>query len=65
MSKWLDTPVIAEGVETIEQADYMKSIGCSYIQGYLFSKPVPITDLRERIDKGELHVNERYTAISA
>ena len=40
MSKWLDTPVIAEGVETIEQADYMKSIGCSYIQGYLFSKPI-------------------------
>ena len=40
MSKWLDTPVVAEGVETMEQADYMKSIGCNYIQGYLYSKPV-------------------------
>ncbi|MBR1470043.1 MAG: EAL domain-containing protein [Lachnospiraceae bacterium] len=41
MSKWLHTPVIAEGVETMEQADYMKSIGCNYIQGYLYSRPVP------------------------
>ena len=40
MAKWLDTPIIAEGVETMEQADYMKSIGCKYIQGYLYSKPV-------------------------
>lgn len=40
MTKWLHTPVIAEGVETMEQADYMKSIGCNYIQGYLYSKPV-------------------------
>ena len=40
MSKWLDTPVIAEGVETREQADYMSSIGCCYIQGYLYAKPV-------------------------
>ena len=40
MSKWLNTPVIAEGVETIEQAEYMKSIGCNYIQGYLYSKPL-------------------------
>ena len=40
LTKWLNTPVIAEGVETIEQADYMKSIGCSYIQGYLYYKPI-------------------------
>ena len=40
MAKWLETPVIAEGVETMEIADYMKSIGCNYIQGYLYSKPI-------------------------
>ncbi len=40
MSKWLKTPVIAEGVETLEQADYMKSLGCFNVQGYLYSKPV-------------------------
>jgi len=41
MAKWLDMPVIAEGVESIGQADFLKSIGCNYIQGYLYSKPVP------------------------
>ena len=40
MTKWLNTPVIAEGVETLEQADYMKSMGCNYIQGYLYYKPL-------------------------
>ena len=39
MAKWLDTPVIAEGVETVELADYLKSIGCNYIQGFLYSVP--------------------------
>ena len=40
MAKWLNTQTIAEGVETITQADYMKSMGCNYIQGYLYSKPI-------------------------
>ena len=47
MAKWLKTIIIAEGVETIEQADYMKSIGCNYIQGYVYSKPVPVEEFRE------------------
>ena len=53
MAKWLGTPVIAEGVETIEQADYMKSIGCNYIQGYLYSKPVPENDFRKKMTQLE------------
>lgn len=53
MAKWLGTPVIAEGVETMEQADYMKSIGCKYIQGYLYSKPVTEDIFLEKIQKLE------------
>ena len=41
MAKWLGIPVIAEGVETVKQADFLKSIGCDYIQGYLYSRPLP------------------------
>ena len=41
MAKWLGMPVIAEGVEHVEQADFLCSIGCDYIQGYLYSRPLP------------------------
>ena len=41
MAKWLGMPVIAEGVETLEQADYLQSIGCYYMQGYLYARPMP------------------------
>lgn len=37
----MNSKVVAEGVETKEQYDYLKKIGCDYIQGYYFSKPVP------------------------
>ncbi len=40
MAKWLNLPVIAEGVEKQHQADYLRSIGCYFMQGYLYSKPV-------------------------
>ncbi|WP_051545621.1 EAL domain-containing protein [Butyrivibrio sp. MC2021] len=49
MAKWLRTPIIVEGVETLEQADFMKSIGCYYIQGYLYSKPVPEDEFLEKM----------------
>ncbi|MBF0707384.1 EAL domain-containing protein [Alkalihalobacillus hwajinpoensis] len=41
MSKQLKLHVIAEGVETIEQADFLSAKGCDSIQGYYYSKPVP------------------------
>lgn len=44
MAKWLGMPVIAEGVESLEQADYLRSIGCLYIQGYLYAKPMPVEE---------------------
>lgn len=47
MAKWLNTPVIAEGVETMEQADYMLSIGCEIIQGYCYSKPLPAEEYHQ------------------
>ena len=51
MAKWLDMPVIAEGVETMSQADFLKSIGCEYIQGYLYSKPLPEEEFTGLLEK--------------
>ena len=36
--------VIAEGVETVAQLEFLKALGCEDFQGYLFSKPVPADD---------------------
>ncbi|MES3007849.1 MAG: EAL domain-containing protein [Pseudomonadota bacterium] len=45
LSQQLKLEVIAEGIETIEQAEFMKSIGCQELQGYLFSRPVPANEI--------------------
>ena len=41
MTKWLDLSVIAEGVETKEQVNFLLDIGCHYAQGYYYYKPMP------------------------
>ena len=45
MAKDLNLTVIAEGVETKEEWEVLKSFGCTYIQGYYFSKPMPMADI--------------------
>lgn len=40
----LNLNIVAEGVETAELRDLLKNLGCEYIQGYLYSKPVPASE---------------------
>ena len=40
MARWLDLPVIAEGVETREQVNFLLDVGCSYAQGYYDARPM-------------------------
>jgi diguanylate cyclase (GGDEF)-like protein len=45
MAHTLHLKVVAEGVETSEQLDYVKRYGCDYVQGNLFNKPRPLGEL--------------------
>lgn len=45
----LKVPVIAEGVETERQMILLKNLGCSMVQGYYFSKPLPAKDFEKVI----------------
>ena len=54
MSKWLNVPLLAEGVETKEQYDFLVSVGCSYIQGFYFSRPVPEKDFTDLTSMDEV-----------
>ncbi|MDD3367279.1 MAG: EAL domain-containing protein [Lachnospiraceae bacterium] len=49
MAQWLGIPVITEGVETEEQYHFLQSIGCEYIQGYYFAKPMCLDEYEELI----------------
>lgn len=44
MAQLIDVPVIAEGVETKEQADFMASIGCNVIQGFYYARPMEASE---------------------
>ncbi|CAB0151259.1 putative signaling protein [Pseudidiomarina piscicola] len=41
----LDFAVLAEGIETKEQADFVTDLGCNYMQGYYFGRPLPLKTL--------------------
>ena len=47
----LDIEVVAEGVETTEQVNILKGLGCNIVQGYLFSVPVAINNFEDSLKK--------------
>ena len=51
MAHSLDMNVVAEGVEHQDQLDFLAANGCDMIQGYFFSKPVPVEELEHMLFK--------------
>lgn len=51
MAEKLDLGLLAEGVETKEQVDLLQSIGCDYVQGYYYAKPMPEEDFFALLEK--------------
>lgn len=45
LAKGLRLQLVAEGVETQEQAEYLSAVGCDYLQGFYFARPMPFSAL--------------------
>lgn len=60
LTKQLNMMSLTEGVETKSQFDFLANIGCNRAQGYLFSKPLPLEELRKKINSGELKISKEY-----
>ena len=66
MAKWLNTPVIAEKVDTLDQADFMQSIGCYYIQGNLFMEPSGEQEYLEKLKEAKFEtISFNYKSFGA
>ena len=59
MSKRLKMKVVAEGVESNQQTTMLQQMGCDYVQGYYYSKPIPLAELIELLQYWEEEHKER------
>ncbi len=55
MAQAMNVSCICEGVETAEQVELLRSIGCRYAQGYYYSKPIPADEFVEKF------IRNKYT----
>ncbi len=51
LAESLNIPVLAEGVETIAHLDFLRGEGCQEAQGYYFSRPLPVAEIRRMISQ--------------
>lgn len=53
MVKAIGAHVVAEGVETQEQAEFLRSVGCDLAQGYYFSRPLPLDEFEKLLTENK------------
>ncbi len=58
MAHWLNLSVVAEGVENQTQVDRLREIGCDFVQGFFFAKPMPVQDFENLLIKQTVHFPE-------
>lgn len=65
IGKSLGIPVLAEGVETVDEVNLLTEYGCDRFQGFYFAKPMPINDLKEYLATHSTwhHHNEMSTSL--
>lgn len=60
MGHSLGMDIVAEGVETVENLDFLKAQGCDMVQGYLISRPIPAEQLTAMLTQESLSDTLRY-----
>ena len=59
MARALKMKVVAEGVEHTQHLEFLRTLGCDQMQGYLFSRPLPAEEMGRMLSEGRrLHFNE-------
>ena len=56
LAEALNMETTAEGAETIDELELIRSLGCSHVQGYIYGKPVGLAEANERLAGIENHV---------
>jgi EAL domain-containing protein (putative c-di-GMP-specific phosphodiesterase class I) len=56
LAEGLSLKVVAEGVETLAQRDFLGRIGCEVLQGYLYSQPLPAREMGVLLQAGRVTV---------
>lgn len=52
--------MIFEGIETEDQLNFVKSLGCRIVQGYYYSKPLPLSEFEEKyLDSPKVEIRKR------
>ncbi len=54
LARWMNLYVVAEGVETQKQVDFLKSLECNYVQGYYYSPPLPAREFGKKLAASEV-----------
>jgi diguanylate cyclase (GGDEF)-like protein len=56
LAEALNMETTAEGAETIDELELVRSLGCSHVQGYIYGKPVGLDEANERLSRMDSHV---------
>jgi EAL domain-containing protein (putative c-di-GMP-specific phosphodiesterase class I) len=64
VSRAIGAQIVAEGIETEDEAATLVDIGYTVAQGFLFARPMPIESLRDRLNKGEATVSGGLSTVA-
>ena len=62
MAEKLGLHTLAEGVETKEQMEFMKALGCEKLQGYYYAKPIPFDEIEGHVNNERQYLAEDLLA---